>query len=73
MTAKKVLNTLLVTLCAVFLFGQLKTVSAEASYDVLALSSENNWFHNEKTEEQGTWSATNEKALYRKNKRRLRS
>ena len=61
MTAKKVLNTLLVTLCAVFLFGQLKTVSAEASYDVLALSSENNWFHNEKTEEQGTWSATNEK------------
>ena len=54
MTAKKVLNTLLVTLCALFAFGKFASVSAaEASYDVIALSNDNNWFHNEKTEDQG--------------------
>ena len=36
MTAKKVLNALIVSLCAAFAFGQLRTVSAEGtSVDVL--------------------------------------
>ena len=62
MTAKKVLNALIVSLCAVFAFGQLKTVSAEGtSVDVLAASTESNWFQNEKTEGQGVWNATSDK------------
>ena len=62
MTAKKVLNALIVSLCAVFAFGQLRSVSAEStSVDVLAASNESNWFQNEKTEGQGIWDATSDK------------
>ena len=64
MTAKKVLNTLLVTLCALFAFGKFASVSAaEASYDVIALSNDNNWFHNEETEDQGEWSVADNKVM----------
>ena len=62
MTAKKVLNALIVTLCAVFAFGQFKNVKAAGEgVDVIAASESSNWFQNEETEGQGEWNVTSEK------------
>lgn len=62
----KIINKILIcTLCLTFVtifFCSIQKVKADvAGVNVISASDEADWFHNEKTDEQGTWNVTGEK------------
>ncbi len=62
MKVKRLFTAVLASFCAVFAVGQLTFANASAEgVDIIAATNENEWFHNEKTEDQGVWTSTSEK------------
>ena len=62
MKVKRILGAVMASFCTLFAVGQFSSVKAAIDgIDVIAQTKENEWFQNEDSVGQGTWTATNEK------------
>ena len=62
MRVKRVFTAVMASFCTLFAVAQLLPVNASTEgIDVIAKTKENEWFQNEDSEGQGTWSSTSEK------------